>query len=180
MSLFSRVLNLLRNPPRCVGRDLEGNRFYELPSVSDDPRRTKRTIEYKDEEDVWNYIGGGKRLPVQWSMWLSHTRPHPSTVEELQQDAERQRRVLANAALIDARDAKERLARLQLEQSLQDENMKRAQIPQPELEHDTSQPISAQENKNTASPSRTEGLPQVDIETESWSPKTFRRGGGSR
>jgi hypothetical protein len=37
-----------------------------------DPRRTKRSIQYKDPEDVWNHIGGGKRLP---GAMLIHTSP---------------------------------------------------------------------------------------------------------
>lgn len=61
---------------------LPGNKFYESPSpigahvrhlqLADfsepsllsyiDPERTKRTVQYRNPEDVWNYIGGGKRL----------------------------------------------------------------------------------------------------------------------
>jgi hypothetical protein len=66
-----------------------------------DPTRKKRIVEYCDPEDVWKYIGGGKRLPgmfltfflygphhmfdtcitVQWSAWLTHTRPDPPSLE---------------------------------------------------------------------------------------------------
>jgi len=63
-----------------------------------DTRRSeenKRTIEYRSENDKWDYIGGARRLPgttrvlcvlrylmytltlVQWSAWLTHTRQHP-------------------------------------------------------------------------------------------------------
>ncbi|KAJ8474007.1 hypothetical protein ONZ51_g7489 [Trametes cubensis] len=43
----------------------------------------------------------------QWTAWLTHTRPHPPTLEELQADLERQRRVLFNAAMIEAREREE-------------------------------------------------------------------------
>jgi hypothetical protein len=38
-----------------------------------DPRRTKRTVQYKDPEDVWNYIGRGKRLPGACSLSTLHS-----------------------------------------------------------------------------------------------------------
>ncbi|KAI0676469.1 hypothetical protein C8Q78DRAFT_23825 [Trametes maxima] len=57
---------------------------------------------------MWAYVGGRKRLAVQWTAWLTHTRPHPPSVEELHADLERQRRVLFNAALIEARDREEK------------------------------------------------------------------------
>ncbi|KAI0327222.1 hypothetical protein GY45DRAFT_1327927 [Cubamyces sp. BRFM 1775] len=56
---------------------------------------------------MWAYVGGSKRLPVQWTAWLTHTRHHPPTLEELQADLERQRRVLFNAAMIEAREREE-------------------------------------------------------------------------
>ncbi|KAI0064356.1 hypothetical protein BV25DRAFT_312510 [Artomyces pyxidatus] len=56
---------------------------------------------------MWNYVAGSKRLPVQWVSWLSHTRPDAPTLEELRADLERQRRILHNAALIEARDREE-------------------------------------------------------------------------
>ncbi|KAH9962945.1 hypothetical protein BC827DRAFT_1196051 [Russula dissimulans] len=40
-------------------------------------------------EGMWNYIGGARRLPVQWVSWLSHTRRDPPTLEELRADLER-------------------------------------------------------------------------------------------
>jgi len=65
--------------------------------------------------------------PVQWSAWLTHTRRHPPTLEvsifftyflsrlslnqkkkqELEADLNRQRRVLSNALVIEARDQAE-------------------------------------------------------------------------
>jgi hypothetical protein len=34
-----------------------------LPVGGPDSRRTKRTIEYRTEDDKWDYIGGTRRLP---------------------------------------------------------------------------------------------------------------------
>ncbi|KAF9442967.1 hypothetical protein P691DRAFT_764717 [Macrolepiota fuliginosa MF-IS2] len=173
MSLLRRIFNLIRSPTRYVGRDLQGNRFYEHPGISDD-LRTKRTVQYRNPEDVWNYIGGGKRLPVQWSMWLSHTRRHPPTVEELHQDLERQQRVLANAAVLEARDQAEREARLRIEQSVKEETANRVQIERPLVYSESSHSTSTHEMAKPSSP--TEALPQPSDETASWSPKTLRRG----
>lgn len=60
--------------------------------------RSKRSVKYRKPDDMWNYIGGSKRLPsaysvglcgllasqmmlVQWSAWLAHTRAHPPSIE---------------------------------------------------------------------------------------------------
>ncbi|TFK34471.1 hypothetical protein BDQ12DRAFT_689665 [Crucibulum laeve] len=189
MSIISRIWNAVRNPVRYVGRDLEGNRFYEAPSSTDDPRRTKRTIQYRDQEEVWKYIGGGKRLPIQWSSWLTHTRPYPPSLEELQADLARQHRVLMNAAMIEARDEEERKQALQLRNA----DRERLQAPPPE-------PIQAQVKLEALSTHDAEALPSppppnaqlesakeqeqpkspwkhnIDPEPESWTPRARRRG----
>ncbi|KAK0203579.1 hypothetical protein DFS33DRAFT_1332569 [Desarmillaria ectypa] len=107
MSFFSRIWKLIRHPTGFVGRDLEGNMFFEHRNQLPEARRTKRTVKYCNPGDMWLYIGGPKRLPVQWSAWLSHTRPDPPTIQELQIDLARREKVLRNAALIEARDREE-------------------------------------------------------------------------
>ncbi|KAI0656867.1 hypothetical protein C8Q70DRAFT_1006442 [Cubamyces menziesii] len=107
MSFLFRLFRRLRTPRGYVGSDLEGNQFFEYPGVTNDSRRTKRVVKYAEGRDMWAYVGGSKRLPVQWTAWLTHTRPHPPTLEELQADLERQRRVLFNAAMIEAREREE-------------------------------------------------------------------------
>lgn len=47
-------------------------------------------------------------IPVQWDMWLRHTRKHVPTIEELERDAERIRIVRHNAKVLAIRDAMER------------------------------------------------------------------------
>ncbi|KAF4564664.1 hypothetical protein EYR36_002602 [Pleurotus pulmonarius] len=92
---------------RFVGGDLEGNRYYEWANPNN-PSRTRRSVKYYKEDDMWLYVGGQKRLAVQWSSWLSHTRAHPPTIEELQADVLRQQKVQHNAALIEAKEQHER------------------------------------------------------------------------
>ncbi|KAH6917968.1 hypothetical protein BKA70DRAFT_1087568 [Coprinopsis sp. MPI-PUGE-AT-0042] len=104
MSLLSRFWAAFRNPRRYVGRDFDGNKFYESPISAGD--RPKRTIVYRREEDMWDYIGGGKRLPAQWAAWMSHTRILPPTLEA-KADVQRQMRVKYNASLIEAKDREE-------------------------------------------------------------------------
>ncbi|KDR80113.1 hypothetical protein GALMADRAFT_1179861 [Galerina marginata CBS 339.88] len=171
MSFISRLWNTIRNPVRYVGRDLEGNKFYESRSPND-PSRPKRTVQYYDPEDMWKYIGGGKRLAIQWSAWLTHTRPQPPTIEELQVDMNRQQRVLANVALIEARDRAESEEMLRIRQedthTALEEAATRAQglqsqsMPEPASSSNISAPTEAATAQATT---------QISTQTFSSSPK---------
>ncbi|KAF9078740.1 hypothetical protein BDP27DRAFT_1310104 [Rhodocollybia butyracea] len=88
---------------------------------------------------MWNYIGGSKRLPIQWSAWLAHTRAHPPSVEELQIDLIRQQRVQHNAVLIEARFQQERTQLIQ-EASPPPSDGPSSQAEQPSV--DPSSPVS--------------------------------------
>ncbi|KAG7096516.1 hypothetical protein E1B28_003945 [Marasmius oreades] len=107
MSMLRRIWRAITRPTGFVGRDLEGNSFYERPTPHPSGR-TRRVVKYRRPEDQWLYIGGGRRLPIQWSAWLSHTRPTPPTLQELQVDLIRQQRVHHNAEMIKAADEMER------------------------------------------------------------------------
>ncbi|KAJ3516762.1 hypothetical protein NLJ89_g938 [Agrocybe chaxingu] len=112
MSFLSRIWNTVKNPAvRYVGRDLEGvppTSFSKARRVKCAyPNRPRRTIEYHDPENSWQYIGGGKRLAIQWSAWLTHTRRNPPTIHELQADSTRMQRLAENVARIEARDRAE-------------------------------------------------------------------------
>ncbi|KAI5887100.1 uncharacterized protein SCHCODRAFT_01340015 [Schizophyllum commune H4-8] len=111
MSFFiRRVWEAMVKPARMVGKDLDGNRYYEIP-IAGRTTRTSRSVRYKSKEDEYAYIARQKLLPVQWSAWLSHTRQNAPTMEELLADAERQRRLQMKVAMIEAREAEERAQR---------------------------------------------------------------------
>ncbi|KAL1695755.1 hypothetical protein GGG16DRAFT_44608 [Schizophyllum commune] len=111
MSFFiRRVWEAIVKPARMVGKDLDGNRYYEIP-IAGRTTRTSRSVRYKSKEDEYAYIARQKLLPVQWSAWLSHTRQNAPTMEELIADAERLRRLQMKVAMIEARDAEERAQR---------------------------------------------------------------------
>ncbi|KAG1753641.1 uncharacterized protein EDB91DRAFT_409925 [Suillus paluster] len=101
MSIVRRLWERILKPSYFVGKDLEGNKYFECPNT--DKGRSKRTVKYRKNEDMWAYVASGRRLPVQWSAWLTHTRPIPPTIEELQADLARQQRVKINAAILEAK-----------------------------------------------------------------------------
>lgn len=44
----------------------QGNKYFES-RANNDPSRTKRTVQYDNPDDMWKYIGNGKRLPgISW------------------------------------------------------------------------------------------------------------------
>ncbi|KAJ7512654.1 hypothetical protein B0H11DRAFT_1946733 [Mycena galericulata] len=167
MSFLRRIMQSLRRPNYFVGRDLEGNRYYERPSLLDDPR-PKRSVKYSASDDVWKYIGGNRRLAVQWSAWLTHTRPDPPTLEELQSDLIRQERVRRNVALLDARDREE--DRLKLA-SRSTATMSPPVDTPPPLEPVTVEPAKSIPKPLSKMPSSTKS-----DEPESWTPHTVTRG----
>ncbi|KAH9962943.1 hypothetical protein BC827DRAFT_1266743 [Russula dissimulans] len=191
MSILQRFLRFIYRPRYFVGTDLEGNRFYEYPSLNDDPHRTRRRVQYKVYEDMWNYIGGARRLPVQWLSWLSHTRRDSPTLEELRADLERQRRVLQNAAVIQARDQEERARIIAATAPVMAEDSSLS-TPQGIRAGDEGssdvledpQPSSQiyEEPKRASGPSRGPELPPIakdrDWQPEAWTPQTTRRRGG--
>ncbi|TFK73477.1 hypothetical protein BDN72DRAFT_834601 [Pluteus cervinus] len=162
MSFLVRLLQGFRSQTRLVGRDLEGNKFYESPNALGDGSRPRRTVQYHDPEAVWDYVGGKRRLPVQWSMWLSYTRPHAPTLEELQLDIERQRRVLANAAILEAQEQAQKLASLEPPTPPSVQNtIEASQLrPQPEAEQPKESPWKA--------------VPE-SWQPESWSPQPRKK-----
>ncbi|KAG1876923.1 hypothetical protein C8R48DRAFT_689168 [Suillus tomentosus] len=113
MSIVRRLWQRILKPTYFVGKDMEGNKYFEYPNANNG--RSKRTVKYRKNEDMWAYVASGKRLPVQWSAWLTHTRPDPPGIEELQADLARQQRVKLNAAILEARDEAERANRERLE-----------------------------------------------------------------
>ncbi|KAM5532899.1 hypothetical protein V8D89_013451 [Ganoderma adspersum] len=195
MSFIARWLKRLSRPTGFVGRDLQGNRFFEYPSTSDDPRRTKRVVKYAKGTHMLDYVSGHRRLAVQWTSWMTHTRSHPPTLQELQGDLERQRRILQNVAMIEARDRAEA------------EQIAAQQAPTPHLQapaRGTSKPDSTEQqgiatpvpgvtksahsNTSVNSPARQSQTyqeppsspwkPPPPDEPHGWQPRSFVRRGG--
>ncbi|RPD61250.1 hypothetical protein L227DRAFT_585561 [Lentinus tigrinus ALCF2SS1-6] len=195
MSFLARIFRRFRNPTGFVGRDLQGNRYFEYPSVSDDPRRTKRVVKYAPGADMLEYVGGHRRLAVQWSSWLTHTRSHPPTLEELQADLERQRRIQMYATMIEERDRQEAAQIAAAEQSVvrqvkassqqqsrhEDSNATVGTVPLPEAQQDprprTDVPQTQTVPDQRSDPSSPWKPPPRD-EPHSWQPRaSIRRGG---
>ncbi|CAE6524111.1 unnamed protein product [Rhizoctonia solani] len=86
-----------------------GNRYYEIPTKRTDLVRPTRRVEYNaTSHDVTQNANRARQLSVQWTSWLSHTRPDPPTIQELQADVLRRQRLQHNVRMIEARDREER------------------------------------------------------------------------
>lgn len=102
-----------------IGNDLEGNGYYEYPSRSgsQDPRHTRRVIKYREKQA--NYFDYDRsQLPIQWKMWLRHTRRVAPSLQELQEDRARILQLQENVRLIAIRDeeARQRMEQKRLEE----------------------------------------------------------------
>ncbi|ORX38224.1 hypothetical protein BD324DRAFT_343415 [Kockovaella imperatae] len=93
---------------RFKGRDLSGNKYYEIAKPSGGGR-PKRSVKYNNIEHLSDYTSGKVNLPVQWRAWLSHTRPNPPSVEELEADHLRQTNLTPLVAAIEERERAERI-----------------------------------------------------------------------
>ncbi|KAF8552098.1 hypothetical protein OG21DRAFT_197254 [Imleria badia] len=174
-SIVRRVLQRFMKPTYLVGRDLEGNTYYEHPNANEG--RAKRTVQYQRSDDMWTYIASGKRLPVQWNAWLTHTRLDPPSIEELETDMARQRRVQMNAAILEARDREERERMARLAQP----SGSHSQISEPRLEKEPqqtrSEPPVGTRSDSVPTPVRdpwAEAKKGSDV-PESWSPVVRRK-----
>ncbi|KDQ13399.1 hypothetical protein BOTBODRAFT_56184 [Botryobasidium botryosum FD-172 SS1] len=181
--VLGRIWRAIANRPNkhYVGRDLQGNQFFEYPSSTDDPRRTKRKVEYKQDgsKDMWDYALRTGNLPIQWTAWLSHTRPHPPTLEELEHDLARRHRVLTNAAILETRDQEER--KLQRLAASNDASSAPAVDQPSERQHAAPTPTPApstpaQAETTKPAPENPWKAAEKTAEPESWAPRTIRRG----
>ncbi|KAF9787963.1 hypothetical protein BJ322DRAFT_1046227 [Thelephora terrestris] len=179
-SLFARIWRRIRSPTGYVGKDLEGNRYFEHFNPIPDGR-TRRVVKYRRGVEVWEHVSGVRRLPAQWTAWLSHTRQHHPTIQELIADAARIELTRRNAAQLEAKAADERaqLFALRSAQAVASEA-----IAQPAAERLDPAAVNKQElRKNFAKEQARE--PQKDSplwkhdndEAEAWTPRAARRRG---
>ncbi|KAF5389658.1 hypothetical protein D9757_004114 [Collybiopsis confluens] len=188
-SWLRAIYRKIRHPTGFAGWDLEGNAYYERanPLSSAGYSRTKRSVKYRHPDDMWNYIGGSKRLPIQWSAWLAHTRVGPPTIQELQMDLSRQQRVQENAALIEASFQQER-AQMRLLESNQSD-VRSEEMPSISTADSRSSEVAPKmlplttENTPSASDARqrASSLPKTgsdEYQPESWTPKLGVKRGG--
>ncbi|KAH7904894.1 hypothetical protein BJ138DRAFT_852594 [Hygrophoropsis aurantiaca] len=179
MSLLKRLWQRVLRPTYFVGKDLEGNKYFEFPSTSNDLGRTKRTVKYRQNEDMWAYVASGKRLPVQWSAWLTHTRPNPPTIHELQADIVRQQRVQMNAAILEARYQEERarVAGINAVPSLPhplEESAKSASYPATTVQNAAPSPAAGSKSTSKAPDPWTQSRTSSD-QPEAWTPRSRPR-----
>ncbi|TFK49087.1 hypothetical protein OE88DRAFT_1809954 [Heliocybe sulcata] len=180
MSFLTRLWRSITGRAYLAGRDLEGNRFYEYPGTSNDPRRTKRVAKYLGVrfEDPAEAALRAKRLAVQWRMWLSHTRSSPPTIEELQADVARQERVLANVALLQERE-RERKAHIAAPKTSPADTSPSEPAPAPVQTDEGAfrYASTAAQEQETNRDSQPEPTPVYSDEPQAWSPRAVRRRG---
>lgn len=169
-SLLRPISRLLRlgDARYFIGHDLDGNSYYEYPSRSGslDPRHTRRVIQYRIKQAHYSEYDRSQ-LPIQWKMWLRHTRRVAPTLEELEQDRLRILQLQENVRLIEIRDqeARDRMEQRRLE----------------EQQEALSAPHQHQQHKTDAASSTIPPLGQAPDQTKSeaqasaWAPESAQR-----
>jgi len=184
-SLFSRIWRRIRSPTGYVGRDLDGNRYYEYINPILDGR-TRRVVKYRRGVEVWEYVSGMRRLPAQWTAWLSHTRRYHPTIQELTADAARIELTQRNAAVLEAKAAEERaqLLALRTARAVESPETPPQAIAEQTEERVDPATVSNQDLRGNFAKEQTKRLrkdsspwkPDSD-EAEAWTPRAVRRRG---
>ncbi|KAH8113935.1 hypothetical protein DFH11DRAFT_284667 [Phellopilus nigrolimitatus] len=192
--MFTRIWNFIRRPAGYVGKDLEGNYFYEHTSTTSDPRRTRRIVKYKGKTDMAEVANRSRQLSVQWKAWLTHTRREPPSLEELQADNARRARLAQNVALIEARDREEHLLlasdnaetmrnhiRYVVEPGHGSQEQKTSEADSRQETNGAHPPYEELGNTRHSGQEHETGSPWVpkpaSDEPQPWAPKAIRRGG---
>lgn len=134
---FRRAAQLLRigKAKYIVGQDLMGNSYLEMPSLSGstDVRHTRRSILWREKKELGDY--DQRSIPVQWVMWLRHTRRDAPSLDELERDRQRILSTQSNAARLAVEDGqrkeREQQARLEEHSAAQQRALESAQ-PKPD------------------------------------------------
>jgi NADH dehydrogenase [ubiquinone] 1 alpha subcomplex assembly factor 2 len=84
-----KTINTRWSTKKFIGYDLQGNMYFEEPMIKRGINFPRRSVTY---EDGRNHISeyDPNSIPVQWQAWMRHTRPDPPTIQELQNEVERQ------------------------------------------------------------------------------------------
>ncbi|KAG0197898.1 hypothetical protein BGX28_008618 [Mortierella sp. GBA30] len=99
---------------RLIGKDLEGNLYFEKPDPNGG-RYPRRTVELANPElSEANYDDAN--IAVQWQSWLRNTRQDAPTLAEIQRDETRKKLTVARAKVLD-QAWQDRKAVLALEQA---------------------------------------------------------------
>lgn len=75
-STFGTSFTLWRRGARLVGRDEQGNRYYEEASASGPHGMKRRFV-------IYHGIAEASRVPPDWHGWIHHTFEEPPTVAPL-------------------------------------------------------------------------------------------------
>lgn len=92
-----------------VGQDLAGNSYYEKQVMGSEYTRPKRFVNFKNHRNDPT-LYRTHHLSPQWSAWLSFTRHHPPSIEELQADQLRLVRLQDNVRRLAIEDQARRQA----------------------------------------------------------------------
>lgn len=79
-STFGASLTLWRRGARLVGRDEQGNRYFEEREASGSDGRIRRFV-------IYHGLAEASRVPPDWHGWLHHTFADPPTVAPLMRRA---------------------------------------------------------------------------------------------
>ncbi len=75
-STFGADFTLWRRGARLIGKDEQGNRYFEEKSPSASDGRLRRFV-------IYHGIAEASRVPPDWHGWLHHTLKEPPTVAPL-------------------------------------------------------------------------------------------------
>jgi len=149
-----------------VGKDLQGNKYFEYPETYGRVGRPKRMVKYSKFAEKNGQ--GIATIPIQWNAWLSHTRPSPPSLGELRVDAGRMEQVRMRAFMLDQEERQRRQVAAPLE-------------PQSQEEIDTPPLSSLLAHKEEVTPQEKPQYygdqPDYSAETQAWVPRTSVRRG---
>ncbi len=73
-------LTLWRRRAQLIGRDEQGNRYFEEREPSSSDGRKRRWV-------IYNGVAEGSRVPPDWHGWMHHTFDDPPTIDPLRRQS---------------------------------------------------------------------------------------------